>query len=37
VAHLSVSAKGGKTRYLPQYPGGHIHDFLDIAGQSDAA
>ena len=32
--HLKVSGKGGKTRYLPLYPGTHalIHDYLELAG-----
>ena len=34
VAHLKVSGKGGKTRYLPLHPGtnGLINDYLDAAG-----
>jgi site-specific recombinase XerD len=34
VAHLKVSGKGGKTRYLPLHPGTHalIHDYLAAAG-----
>jgi site-specific recombinase XerD len=34
VAHLKVSGKGGKTRYLPLHPGtsGLVHDYLDAAG-----
>ena len=34
VAHLKVSGKGGKTRYVPLHPaaGGLIHDYLEAAG-----
>ena len=34
VAHLRVSGKGGKTRYLPLHPAtsGLIHDYLEAAG-----
>ena len=34
VAHLAVSGKGGKTRYLPLHPGtqGLIHEYLEAAG-----
>ncbi len=34
VAHLKVSGKGGKTRYVPLHPaaGGLIADYLDAAG-----
>jgi integrase/recombinase XerD len=37
VAHLRVSGKGGKTRYLPLHVGTHalIHDYLEAAGHGD--
>ncbi|MBL8473663.1 MAG: tyrosine-type recombinase/integrase [Rhodocyclaceae bacterium] len=39
VAHLKVSGKGGKTRYLPLHPAasGLIHDYLQAAGHSEDA
>ncbi len=40
VAHLKVSCKGGKTRYVPLHPaaGGLITDYLEAAGHgADAA
>jgi integrase len=37
VAHLKVSGKGGKTRYVPLHPAasGLIADYLDAAGHGD--
>src|SRR5882672_878738 len=37
VAHLRVSGKGGKTRYVPLHPAtsGLIHDYLAAAGHGD--
>lgn len=37
VAHLKVSGKGGKTRYVPLHPAasGLIHDYLEAAGHGD--
>lgn len=36
VPHLKVSAKGGKTRYVPLHPGTNalIHDYLKVAGHA---
>lgn len=37
VAHLKVSGKGGKTRYVPLHPGtaALIHDYLEAAGHGE--
>lgn len=37
VAHLRVSGKGGKTRYVPLHPAasGLIHDYLEAVGHGD--
>jgi integrase/recombinase XerD len=37
VAHLEVSGKGGKTRYIPLHPaaGGLIHDYLAASAHTD--
>jgi integrase/recombinase XerD len=39
VAHLKVSGKGGKTRYVPLHPAasGLIHDYLEAMGHGDQA
>jgi integrase/recombinase XerD len=37
VPHLKVSGKGGKTRYVPLYPGTNalIHEYLEVAGHGE--
>ena len=37
VPHLSVSGKGGKTRYVPLHPAASslIHDYLELAGHGE--